>query len=78
VCVFAHVFGETLEDAIERGAAMLQRATMDTLFGGVVAGATRGLVRLDAVIADLIVDELAVEHTGAGPVLGAVYTRGSE
>ena len=78
VCVFAHMSGETLENAIERGAEMLQRAMMETLFGGVVAGVTRGSVHLDEVIADLIVDELAVAHTRGGPVLGAVGQAGAE
>ena len=78
VCVFAHMSGEALEEAIERGAAMLQRAMMATLFGGVVAGVTGGSVHLDDVIADLIVDELAVAHTRGGPVLGAVRQAGAE
>jgi len=78
VCVFAHVSGEPLEETIERGAAMLQRAMMAAMFGGIVAGVTRGSVHLDDVIADLIVDELAVEHTRGGPVLGAMHTAAAE
>ena len=70
VSVFGEAVTDTLDAAIDRGAALLDRAMMASLFGD-DGGAGEPLVHIDDVVAALIRDELAVIASAHGPVLRA-------
>jgi hypothetical protein len=70
VSVFGHGSGDTLNETIDRGSVLLERATLVTMFGDVVDD-DGPVIHLDATIAELIADEMNVVQTPEGPVLHA-------
>ncbi|HUJ59396.1 MAG TPA: serine/threonine-protein kinase [Kofleriaceae bacterium] len=74
VTVFGQAYEDTITDAIDRGAAMLEQAQMDTLFGDVVDDEAAAII-IDEVVADLIIDEIPVAMGKHGHVLKAGKAR---
>ncbi|HTR55056.1 MAG TPA: serine/threonine-protein kinase [Kofleriaceae bacterium] len=71
VTVFANAYDDDdLTVTIDRGAAMHERAELESVFGGVVDGA-ESAIRIDEQVAALIHDEIPVERTPNGVVVRA-------
>ncbi len=78
VSLFGQAFNDTLEEAIDRGSELLERATMGSLFGDASADDPdpRPVVLVDNVIAELVCDQLPLEDSADGQVLRVGARRG--
>jgi serine/threonine protein kinase len=68
VTVFGRAYDDHATDAFDRGATMLERSQMESMFGGVVDDVTP-VIHVDAVIAELVSDEIPIEHGAHGPAI---------
>ncbi len=76
VALFARGVNDTIEESFDRGAVMLERATLTGAIGSLDDDAALAEIRVDHVIAELIAAELPVGQTPEGPVLRVQGRRG--
>jgi serine/threonine protein kinase len=68
VTVFGRAYDDHATDAFDRGATMLEKSQMESMFGGVVDDVTP-VIHVDDVIAELVSDEIPIEHGAYGPAI---------
>ena len=76
VALFARGINDTIEESFDRGAVMLERATLTGAIGSLDDDDGGADIRVDHVIAELIAAELPVGETPEGPVLHVQGRRG--